>query len=362
MKILLKSITLAIVFVIIIGFFLCIYILQAPPVEQSRVSKIQMHTRTGLRGNPRLDSKPIAYTKDVYRFSCNPKYISNLNSGNLSTKLLFSADLAHRARLKAKRLDEELKTATDWAKMFSGLTENVRFDSHSHVLEVLLSGEEWFLTDSAGAGYKIVRTQNRVDVYLPNLKEIFETNNVRLSKNTQTSIQKEGRQWLIKDIDYIQTYVIKLGRGKLNVYQQSKYEILELLFDIELASKPALAASLIRIGSESTPNVPVDLYEIFANQKIALTRKAKFSVIEPRTNWLITDSPQKYRIEKNNGKLMGYLELDSKWLRIRVDDSIQGWVQRERGTVFPPPLIQLSSRQQAKQRLLLLVEKWKEKN
>ncbi len=365
MKALFKSLTWTIIFVVVTGFCLGVYILQAPPVEQSKISKIQIHTRTALRSRPTVNSKPIAYTKDVFRFGLTPKYISNLNSGTLSAELLFNAELGHRAAFKAERLDEALKTGIDWQKMFTKLTKNVRFDSHSYTLDVLLKGQEWFLTDGAGAGYTVVRTQNRVGIYLPNLKEIFEVNNVYLSEKTRTSIQKSGRQWLIKDIDYKQAYVIKLegqkGRKKLNVYQQSKYEILELLFDVKLSLKPALEESLLSVRPERAGAIPAGLYELFAEKKISLSRKSTLSGTEPGISWLITDSPQKYRLRRHHGRLKSYVELESKWLQIRVNEEMKGWVQRESGTVFRPALSQLSSRQAAKQRLLTLVEKWKGK-
>ena len=58
-------------------------------------------------------------------------------------ELLFSAGLAHRARLKAQRLDDSLKTATDWQKMFADMTQDIRFRPSASPVEVLLSGEEW---------------------------------------------------------------------------------------------------------------------------------------------------------------------------------------------------------------------------
>ena len=143
MKAFLKRLTFLIIFIIAIGAGICVYLLQAPPVEQKKVPKLQIHTRTALRGRPTVDSKPIVYTKDVYQFSLDPQYISNLNSGQLERELLFSAGLAHRARLKTARLDASLKAGTDWQKMFADMTKDIRFRPSASPIEVLLSGEEW---------------------------------------------------------------------------------------------------------------------------------------------------------------------------------------------------------------------------
>ncbi|MDE0556475.1 MAG: hypothetical protein OXI24_19865, partial [Candidatus Poribacteria bacterium] len=55
------------------------------------------------------------------------------------------------------------------------------------------------------------------------------------------------------------------------------------------------------------------------------------------------------------------LNLDSKWLRVKVDDETEGWVQRARGTIFMPSLPTVSSRQKAKEQLLVLVDQIKDK-
>ena len=106
MKALLKSLILGIIFILAVGFAIGAYILEAPPVEQTKVPKFQIHTRTAVRGRPVVTSKPLAYTKDVYRFSLDRQYISNLNSGKLERELLFSAALTHRAKLKGAALDK----------------------------------------------------------------------------------------------------------------------------------------------------------------------------------------------------------------------------------------------------------------
>lgn len=371
MKALLKSLALAILFILAVGAILGAYILQAPPVARPGPPKLQIHTRTALRGRPDVNSKPLAYTKDVYRYSLAPDYISNLNSGEFSPKLLFSADLARRAPLEAERLDAELRDGIDWEKMFADLTENVRFDARSSDLKVLLSGKEWHLFDGAGAMYKVARVQNRLHVYLPDLREAFEINKVQLSDKTEASVEKPGRQWIIRDLGYQQAYTVKLGgqksEKKLNVFQQSKVEILHSLFDADVTSQPALTSGLLKVSSQHY--ISAELRAEFVEQKIALTRKAKVSVIEEDREWLITDAGQKYRIRledapQDSGKtsrLKVYLDVDSEWLRVRVDDNLQGWVQRRRGTVFQPPSPQLSSRQQAKARLLVLIDDLKSK-
>ena len=98
MKAFFKSLTFGIIFILAIGFGIGVYILQAPPVEQKNAPKLQLHRRTAVRGRPTVNSKPLAYTKDVYRFNLDRQYISNLNSGKLEREHLFSAALTHRAK------------------------------------------------------------------------------------------------------------------------------------------------------------------------------------------------------------------------------------------------------------------------
>ena len=369
MKALLKSLAMAILFLLAAGAILGAYILQAPPVARPGPPKLQIHTRAALRGRPDVNSKPLAYTKDVYRYSLAADYISNLNSGEFSPKLLFSAGLARRAPLEAERLDAALRDDIDWEKMFADLTEDIRFDARSSDLKVLLSGKEWHLFDRAGAMYKVARVQNRLDVYLPNLREAFEINKVQLSDKTEAAVEKPGKQWIIRDIGYQQAYTVKLGgqkgKEKLNVFQQSKVEIRHSLFEADLTSRPALTDGLLNASSRHY--ISAELRGEFAEQKIALTRKARLSVIEEDKEWLITDAGQKYRIRleeapQDGGKISRLkvsLDLDSEWLRVRVDDNLQGWLQRHRGTVFQPPPPQLSSRQQAKAKLQVLIDRLK---
>ncbi len=351
MKAFLKKLTFLIIFIIAIGAGICVYLLQAPPVEQKKVPKLQIHTRTALRGRPTVDSKPIVYTKDVYRFSLDLQYVSNLNSSKLERELLFTAGLAHRARLKAERLDISLKTETNWQKMFADMTKDIRFHPSASPLEVLLSGEEWLLRDTTGAAYTVVKTDNNVEVYLPNLREAFEAHKISLSKDLEISTKQTNRQWLIKDNGYKQAYNVVKGEGKLNVFQQSKYEILTFLFEADVASQRSLAQG----------KVPSKLMQEFVAEKIPLSRRAQVSANEDGMSWQITSRPLKYNIRNENNRLKVYLDLESRWLRIKADDTTKGWVQSERGTIFEPPPPTLSSRQQAKEQLLVLIDRLKEK-
>ena len=351
MKAFLKRLTFLIIFILAVGFGICVYLLQAPPVEQKAVPKLQIHTRTALRGRPTVNSKPIVYTKDVYRFSLDQQYISNLNSGKLERELLFAAGLAHRARLKTERLDASLKTATDWQKMFADMTKDIRFRPSASPIEVLLSGEEWRLRDATGAAYTVVKTDDRVNVYLPDLREAFEANKISLSKDLKTSIKQANRRWLIEDKEYKQAYSVVNGEGKLNIFQQSKFEILTFLFEADIASQSSLAQG----------KLPSELIQEFVKQKIPLSRRAQVSASEDGIGWQVINPPLKYNIRSENNRLKVYLDFESKWLRIKVDDSTKGWVQSERGTIFEPPPPTLSSRQQVKERLLVLIDKLKER-
>ena len=351
MKAFLKRLTFLIIFITAIGAGICVYLLQAPPVEQKKVPKLQIHTRTALRGRPTTDSKPIVYTKDVYRFSLDPQYISNLNSGKLERELLFSAGLAHRARLKAERLDTSLKTGINWQKMFTDMTKDIRFRPSATPIEVLLSGEEWLLRDTTGAAYTVVKSDSNVEVYLPDLREAFEAHKISLSKDLEISTKQANRRWLIKDNGYKQAYSVVKGEGKLNVFQQSKYEILTFLFEADVASQHSLAQG----------KLPSKLIQEFVAEKIPLSRRARVSANADGRSWQISNPPLKYNIQNENNRLKVYLDLESRWLRIKADDTTKGWVQSERGTIFEPPPPTLSSRQQAKERLLVLIDRLKEK-
>ena len=351
MKVLLKRLMLLIIIILALGFGISVYFFEAPPVEQTGVPKLQIHTRTALRGRPTVNSKPLVYTKDVYRFSLDSQYISNLNSSQLDRELLFTAGLAHRAQLKTQRLDESLKIATDWQKMFADLTEDIRFRPSASPIEVLLSGEEWRLRDATGGAYRVVRTDNNIGVYLPDLKEAFDANKISLSTALEVTVREPNRHWFIKDNTYKQTYSLRSGEGKLHVYQQSKFTILDFLFETDLEFQSALAKG----------RVPGGLIQEFVRYEIPLSRNARVSAGEAGTRWHITSSPQKYDIFRENDRLKVYLNLESGWLRVKIDEETKGWVQSERGTIFRPPSPTLSSRQQVKERLLVLIEKVKVK-
>ena len=351
MKAFLKSLTFGIIFILAIGFGIAVYILQAPPLEQKNAAKLQIHNRTAVRGRPTVNSKPLAYTKDVYRFNLDRKYISNLNSGRLEREHLFSAALTHRAKLKGKALDNSLEKKINWQKMFANMTEDIRFGPSTPTLEVLLSGEEWVLKNAPGAGYSIVKTGTQIDVYLPDLKDAFEKNNLPLSTDLEIFTEQVNRQWRITDKGTKQKYSIANGAERLNVYQQSKPEILTFLFQIGLASQPALAEG----------KLTQELRREFEVLKIPLSRKAQVSTGEDGVGWQITDTPLKYNIRNENNRLKVYLDLDSEWLRIQASEAIKGWVPKDRGTVFEPSPPIPSSRQRAKERLLGLIETVKEK-
>ena len=351
MKAFLKSLTFGIIFILAIGFGISVYILQAPPVEQKNTAKLQIHSRTAVRGRPTVNSKPLAYTIDVYRFNLDRKYISNLNSGRLEREHLFSAALTHRTKLKGKALDNSLEKKINWQKMFANMTEDIRFGPSTPTLEVLLSGEEWVLKNAPGAGYSIVKTGSQIDVYLPDLKDAFEKNNHPLSTDLEISTLQTNRRWRITDKGGQQTYSIEHGTEKLNVYQQSKPEILTFLFQIGLASQTALAEG----------KLTQELRREFEVLKIPLSRKTQVSTSEDGVSWQITDTPLKYNIRNENNRLKVYLDLDSAWLRIQANEAVKGWVQKDRGTVFEPPPPIPSSRQRAKERLLGLIETVKEK-
>ncbi|RKU13131.1 hypothetical protein C6503_16415 [Candidatus Poribacteria bacterium] len=351
MKALLKSLTFGIIFILTVGFGIGAYILQAPPVEQTKVPKFQIHARTAVRGRPVVTSKPLAYTIDVYRFNLDRQYISNLSSGKLERELLFSAALTHRARLKGAALDDALAREIDWQKMFANMTENIRFGPSKPVLEVLVSGEEWLLRNAPGAGYTVSRTRNQIDIYLPDLKDAFDTNKIKLSTELEASTQQTNKQWFIKDKKHGQTYRITNGKENLIVYQQSKYEILTLLFEVDLASQASLAEG----------KLSQELIQGFKAAKIPLAGRAAVSTIEAAVSWRVTDLSLIYNIRSEDDRLKVYLDLESRWLRIRADDNVKGWVQRDRGTIFEPPPPIPSSRQLAKKRLLVLIETLKRK-
>ncbi len=353
MKSFLKILSLIVFIAIIIGFCFCFYLLQAPPVAQPDPPKLQVDKRTALRSRPTVNSKPIAYTKDVYRFSIDQLYLSNLNSGEFSSELLFSVALGQRALYSAELLDKEVKTAFDWQKMFEDSGTEIRLSSKSPTIKVLLSGKDWLLKDSTGAGFSVQKNRSALDIYLPNLQEAFNNNRITLLPDIEFSIEKVGKQWLIKDTMSRQTYEIRndTKNKKLDVFQQSKYPILTYLFQIDSSAMAALTEG----------EFPEDLREGFVNQKIPLSRNAKLIADSEGMNWRITDGSQKYNIRNEDGRLKVYLDLESSWFLVQLNGSIKGWMQRERGTIYLSPEPTLSSRQQLKQKLVAFFENLKTK-
>ena len=194
-------------------------------------------------------------------------------------------------------------------------------------------------------------TNDNVEVYLPNLREAFEANKVALSTDLTISTQKTNKRWLIKDEKNKQAYSIEVGDGKLHVYQQSKFEILTFLFETDSAFQSSLTKGQLSAA----------LIQEFVKENLPVSRQAPVSIGTDGASWQINSSPIKYNIRNENNRLRVYLNLDSKWLRIKVNDDTKGWVQSERGTVFTPPPPTVSSRQQAKEQLLVLIDKAKNK-
>jgi hypothetical protein len=349
MKSFLKGLSIFLFISIIIGFCFGVYILQAPPVAKPDPPKLQVHTRTALRGRPSTNSKPIVYTKDVYRFSIDQTYISNLNSGLLSNELLFSIALGQRTLYSPELLDNELKTAFNWQKMFADSEAEIRLSSKSATIKVLISGKDWFLTDSTGAGFSVQKNRDTLDIYLPNLREAFNNKKTTLSEDVELSIEKVGKQWLIKDNQSRQAYEIRNGNKQLDVFQQSKWPIETFLFRVDLTSMTSLTEG----------NFSKDLYKGFESQKIPLSRNAKLIDGGDSVSWKVTDGSQKYNIQNEDGWLKVYLDLESKWLLLTDSGNIKGWVQRERGSIFLPPEPTLSSRQQLKVKLVGFLDRLK---
>lgn len=341
MKVLLKTLFFGTLFLVIIGFCFCVYILQAPPVAQPDPPKLQVHTPTKVRGRPTVNSKPIGDTIDNYLFSIDKKYISNLNSGEFSRELLFSVVLGQRARYSAELLDKEIKTVFNWQKIFADSAREIQLSSGKPTVKVIVSGQDWILTDKAGGGYTVEKNENHLDIYLPNLLEAFDNKGTTLSADIESSIEKVGKQWLIKDKKARQNYVIRNGKEKLHILQQSKYPIQMFLFKVDLASKDFL----------SSGTFSAELRQGFSNQEIPLSEKAKLIADRDGVGWQITDGAQKYKIRNEDGWLRVYLDLESAWLFVQVKGDKKGWLQRERGTIFLPSEPTLSSRQQLKEKL-----------
>lgn len=344
MKTLLKGLIWQFFILIIIGFCVIVYILNAPPLPKVGEAKLQVHKRTALRGRPSVNSRPILYTKDVFIFSIDSKHLSNLNSGILSRELLFSIALGQRTNFSAELLDKELQTEFDWKKTFLNSAPDMKFSSGKPTIKVILSGRDWILTDRTGASYLIEKVDNQLDVYLPDLRGEFNNNKISLSDNLEFSIENVGKQWLINDRDTTQVYEIRYNKNKLDVFQQSKYPIQRYLFKVDLASLETLDKG----------ELTSDIRQGFSELKAPLSPNAMLSTEEIGLKWKVTDGKQLYRIHNVENSLKVYLDFDSAWLLVRVNDTLKGWVQRITGTIHAPPIPLLSSRQELKLELLAL--------
>lgn len=345
MKSLLKGLIWIIFSLIIIGFCGVVYILNAPAIPKVGDAKLQVHKRTALRGRPTVNSKPILYTKDVFIFSIDRKYLSNLNSGILNRVSLFSIVLGQRTHFSPELLDKELQTTFDWKKTFLNSAPDMKFSPGKPTIKVLLSGRDWILTDSSGASYLIEKVDNQLDVYLPDLRDEFNNNKITLSENIEFSIEEIGKQWLINDRATTQVYEIRYNKNRIDVFQQSKYPIQTYLFKVDLTAIEALSQ-----GDFSS-----EIRQGFADLKIPLSSNAKLSIEDIELRWKITDGKQIYRIHNEENTLKVYLDLESTWLLVRVNDNLKGWVQRITGTIHVPPVPVLSSRQELRVKLLTLI-------
>lgn len=349
MKIIVKTLSIVLLIAIIIGFLFSVYILNAPPIAEVKPPKLQVHTRTAIRGRPTTNSKPIVYTKSQYLFDIDMKYLSNLNIGVFSEQMLFSVALGQRSKYSAALLDKELQETFDWNKMFQDALGGIEFKSKSADVKVVLSGKDWILTDENGAGYTVQRDGNELSIYLPNFEDVFNKNKVSLSKDLDFSVVKAGKQWLLHDKRFLQAYEIKLGQNKLTILQQSKYPIETLLFQVNAASTDTL--------SEGT--LAPEIYEGFEKKNIPLSNKAKVINSEDKMTWEVSDGTQKYTIRNEDGRLNAYLNLESDWLFVDITDRLKGWIHSKSGFILYPPEPTLSSRQELKIKLIGVIDRIK---
>lgn len=323
--------------------------MQAPPVAEPEQPKLQVHVRTAVRKRPTVNSVPIAMTKKDHLYSLDRTYLSNLNNSILSEALLFNVVLGVRAKYNAPLLDKEILTGFDWQKMFAESAVGIRLNSKTPKIKVTLSGENWLLTDSTGAGYPIRKTGDQLEIYLPDLQEAFDLNRMVLSNDIEFSIVEPGKKWLITDNTYLQRYEIRSAAKRLDVYKHPKYSIQTLLFEVD--SDP-----LIPLPDNKFPD---KIYKGFKSLDIKLSSKAKVMQEEDGVSWKITDGTQKYTIRHEDSRFKVYLDLDSGWLLLKLNDRLKAWVQSERGTILMPPEPTLTSRQQLKEDLLAFYAKLK---
>lgn len=349
MKSALKRLFTVLFILLIIGLFFCIYVMQAPPVAEPEQPKLQVHVRTTVRKRPTVNSVPIGTPRIDHLYSLDRTYLSNLNSSILSGELLFNVVLGVRAKYNAPLLDKEISTGFDWQKMFAESAVGIRLNSKTPKIKVVLSGQNWLLTDSTGAGYPIRKTGDQLEVYFPDLLEAFDLNRMILSNDIEFSVVEPGKKWLITDNKHLQSYEIRSDAKKLDVYKHPKYPIQTLLFEVDSDSQLPLPEE----------KLPDELYKGFITLDIPLSPKAKVIQEEDGVSWKITDGTQKYTIRHEDSRFKVYLDLDSGWLLLKVDDRINAWVQSERGTILMPPEPTLTSRQQLKKDMLAFFTKLK---
>lgn len=349
MKSVLKKLFVFVFVLLIIGFFFCVYVMQAPPVAEQGQPKLQVHVQTAVRGRPTVNSGPLGTTKNSHLYSLDRTYLSNLNSSILSGELLFNVVLGVRAKYNAPLLDKEVSTGFDWQKMFADSAVGIRLKSKTPKIKVTLSGQGWLLTDSTGGGYVIQKTGDQLEIFLPDLLEAFDLNSMILSDDYEFTVVKPGKQWLITDNVHQQNYEIRSDAKKINVYRQTRYPIQTLLFKVD--SDPQ-----IPLPEEKLPD---EIYKGFKSLDIALSSSAKVTQDKDGVSWKVTDGTQKYTIRHEDSRLKVYLDLDSGWLLLKVSDRINAWVQSERGTIIMPPEPTLTSRQQLKKDMFAFFAKLK---
>ena len=341
MKSVLKKLFIVVFILLIIGFFFCIYVMQAPPVAAPGQPKLQVQVRTAVRGRPTVNSRPIGTTKSSHLYSLDRTYLSNLNNSILSRELLFNVVLGVRAKYNASLLDKEISTGFDWQKMFADSVVGISLNSKTPKIKVVLSGQNWLLTDSTGAGYSVQKSGNQLEIYLPDLLEAFKINSMILSNDFEFSIVKPGKQWLITDNKHLQRYEIRSDAKKIGVYHSPTFPIQTLLFEVDSDSQMVLPEG----------KFPDELYKGFKSLNIPLSPKTKV-IQEDGGSWKITDGTQKYTIRNEGSRLKVYLDLDSDWLLLEINDRSNGWIQSERGTILMPSEPTLTSRQQLKEDML----------
>lgn len=240
----------------------------------------------------------------------------------------------------------------EWDKAFASKTiPNLSQDAtvNSHPEE-----DTWQIINGDGAAYIVRKVGNQLKVYTEDLRQAFDNKGIWISQEAELATVKEGQKWDIVDAKSQQAYDIWKESGKLNVYKRSKIEIVPLLFTVELASQSDLDNGVI-------PEVLAQAFEINRtplSPKVAVSiEKPNDTTEKPHDIWLVVDNGQKYIIKKDGKRYTVHLDLESQWLRVRIEGEIKGWIQSDQGVVIHPPTPKPSRRQYAKQRLLELADK-----